>query len=92
VEVDALGGKYFEDLLLPLEGDECSSDRYEAAVQTEGSGLEVLCAKGEEAERDLPCVPLAFPCVEAIFKYVFDYLIHCHHGTTIAVISSSYMS
>lgn len=57
-------------------------------MQTKSCGMEVLCAEGEEAERDFPCVPLAFLRVEAIFKYVShtavkagrsDHLIHFSH-------------
>jgi hypothetical protein len=68
--MDGSGGERFEELLQSLEGNDCSLGRYEAAVQTESGGMEVLCAEGEEAERDLPRVPLAFSRVEAIFKYV----------------------
>jgi hypothetical protein len=68
--MDASGGKRFEALLQSLEGNNCSLGRCEAAVQTESCGMEVLCAEGQEAERDLPRVPLAVSRVETIFKYV----------------------
>lgn len=88
MEVDAPRGKRCEELLLSLAGNEYSPGRHEAAVQKKSGSMEVLCAEGEEAERDLPFVPLAFPRVEAIFKYVsqaavkareFDHLIQFYH-------------